>query len=106
MKPNSILLAALLLGASWLPTQAAVLLYENDFESPTGFVDTSGRDVSSQSVNTLYDQPGFVFQQIFTVETLEIQGGVAFGSGYSDPSGIGGSMRSACRARRRTIGFR
>ena len=70
---------------------AADLLYENDFEAPNGFVDTTGRDVSQQTVNALYDRPGFTFQQLNTVETLEINGGVAFGTGYSDPQGLGGN---------------
>lgn len=75
---------------------AVQVLYVQDFESPNdppGFVDTTGRDVSQQTVNSLYgDQPpGFSFQQDFTVETLEINGGFAFGTGYSDPAGIGGN---------------
>jgi len=70
---------------------AGTLLYANDFEAPAGFVDSSNKDVSQQSVNLLYGQPGFQFQQVNTVETLEIHGGVAFGSGYSDPLGIGGN---------------
>jgi len=35
--------------------------------------------------------PGFAFTQDFTVETLLITGTQAFGTGYSDPSGIGGN---------------
>ena len=71
--------------------QGSTILYTNNFESPTGFVDTTGRDVSQQNVNALYGQPGFLFQQIFTVETLENNGGVAFGTGYSDPEARGGN---------------
>lgn len=70
---------------------AGTLLYANDFEAPTGFVDTTTRDVSQQNVNSLYGQPGFQFQQLFTVETLEINGGTAFGTGYSDPQSTGGN---------------
>jgi hypothetical protein len=75
---------------------AVQILYSQDFESPNnppGFQDTTLKDVSQQTVNSLYgDQPaGFLFQQSFTVETLEINGGTAFGTGYSDPSGIGGN---------------
>jgi hypothetical protein len=69
----------------------ATLLYSNDFESPAGFVDTTGKDVSQQTVDSLYSLAGFQFQQTFTVETLHITGGVAFGTGYSDPAGTGGS---------------
>ncbi len=75
---------------------AQIILYTQDFESPNdppGFMNTTGRDVSQQLINTLYgDQPpGFTFQQQFTVETLLVTGTVAFGSGYSDPAGIGGN---------------
>jgi hypothetical protein len=78
------------------PASAIQILYVQDFESPNnppGFVDTTNRDVSQQTVNVLYgNQPeGFSFQQDFTVETLHITGGSAFGAGYSDPSGIGGN---------------
>jgi hypothetical protein len=76
--------------------KAAVILYDQNFESPNnppGFIDTTGRDVSQQTVNALYggQPPGFTFSQVFTVETLEINGGTAFGDGYSDPSGRGGN---------------
>ncbi len=70
---------------------AATILYSNDFESPVGFVDTTGKDVSQQTVDSLYSLAGFQFQQTFTVETLHITGGVAFGTGYSDPAGTGGN---------------
>lgn len=82
------LCASILASAS--VAEGASILYTNAFESPVGFVDTTGRDVSQQSVNSLYGLPGFLFQQINTVETLEIKGGVAFGTGYSDPEGNGG----------------
>ena len=84
------LLLVLVVASFPRPAAATVLLYQNYFELPNGFVDTTGKDVSQQSVSTLYDQPGFAFQQINTVETLEIHGGTAFGTGYSDPQGIGG----------------
>jgi hypothetical protein len=71
--------------------QGSTILYTNTFESPVGFSDTTGRDVSQQSVNALYGLPGFLFQQINTVETLENNGGVAFGLGYSDPEARGGN---------------
>ncbi|NET54785.1 MAG: hypothetical protein F6K47_00805 [Symploca sp. SIO2E6] len=76
------------------PVKASTtVLYDQDFENPTGFVDTSGGDVSQQSVNSLYgNQPvGFAFSQRFTVETLLITGNSAFGTGYSDSSGVGGN---------------
>ena len=67
------------------------LLYFNDFESPAVFRDTTGRDVSQQSVDSLYSRPDAPFQQVATVETLENDGGVAFGAGYEDPQGLAGS---------------
>lgn len=85
-----------LLSASFMTAgeaRAATLLYQQNFEAPTGFVDTSGIDVSQQSVNSLYGNqpPGFTFAQQFTVETLELNGGVAFGTGYIDNSGRAGN---------------
>ena len=78
--------------ASMLSTSyARTILYSNDFESPVGFTDTSNVDVSQQNINSLYGFSGFFFEQLNTVETLEINGGVAFNGGYSDPSGIGGN---------------
>lgn len=68
------------------PARAGVLLYSQNFENPVGFVN-NGKDLSSESVNTLYaNQPvGFVFSQQFTVETLLATGNLAYGTGYSDP---------------------
>ncbi len=73
--------------------QASVLLYTQNFENPNGFVN-NGRDVSAQSVNSLYaNQPaGFVFSQTFTVETLRVGGTLAYGRGYHDPQGRAGSQ--------------
>lgn len=72
---------------------ATTVLYQQNFEAPVGFVDTSGVDVSQQSVNSLYGNqpPGFTFAQQHTVETLELNGGVAFGTGYIDSSGRAGN---------------
>jgi hypothetical protein len=69
-----------------------VLLYSQNFESPVGFVN-NGKDLSQQPVNTLYaNQPvGFVFSQLFTVETMLVGGIKAFGSGYKDPQAKAGS---------------
>lgn len=69
-----------------------VTLYEQDFETPASFPN-SGIDASIAPVNSLYGNqpPGFVFAQANTVETLLITGTQAFGAGYSDPDGRGGS---------------
>jgi len=71
---------------------AGVMLYSQDFESPVGFSQVE-LDVSTQLVNDLYGNqpPGFSFAQQFTVETLLLTGTAAWGTGYSDPSGIGGN---------------
>ncbi len=77
---------------------ATVVLYDQDFETPNDppdFDNGAGsgyRDLSQQQVNDLYgSQPaGFTFAQDWTVETMLLTGTQAFGTGYSDPSGIGG----------------
>jgi hypothetical protein len=88
---NSLSAIALALVLAPAAAEAQVLLYQQDFEHPVGFVN-NGADLSQQPVNTLYAaQPvGFVFSQANTVETLRIGGTLAFGQGYSDPSGAFG----------------
>lgn len=72
---------------------AAIVLYDQDFESPAAFVNDGGDVNIFNFVNTLYGNqpPGFSFTQANTVETLLITGTQAFGTGYSDPSGTGGN---------------
>lgn len=74
------------------PASAAVL-YTQNFENPVGFVNDGGDINIFRTINDLYSNqpPGFVFAQNFTTETLLIGGTQAFGVGYKDPSGIGGS---------------
>ncbi|WP_028578737.1 PEP-CTERM sorting domain-containing protein [Desulfogranum japonicum] len=72
---------------------ADVILYDQDFENPNGFVN-NGHDVNIyNTVNSLYgNQPvGFSFAQAYTVETLLVTGSEAFGTGYSDPAGTAGN---------------
>jgi hypothetical protein len=73
--------------------QATVVLYDQNFENPTGFVNDGGDVNIFRTVNQLYGNqpPGFTFAQANTVETLYINGTSAFGTGYSDPSGKGGN---------------
>tara|TARA_R110002049_G_scaffold4601_4_gene31867 strand:- start:101504 stop:102340 length:837 start_codon:yes stop_codon:yes gene_type:complete len=87
-----LLLAVPIAAFAMTTANAATMLYEQDFENPTGFGNTTD-DVSQNSVNSHYGgQPaGFTFAQEFTAETLLITGTEAFGTGYSDPSGIGGN---------------
>lgn len=66
------------------PASAAVIVYQNDFNAPSGFVTGSYTDVSQQTVNSLY---GAGFDQTNTVETIRIAGSAL----YSDPSGTGGA---------------
>jgi hypothetical protein len=76
------------------PLQAGiVLLYQQDFENPTGFVNDGGDVNIHRKVNDLYgNQPdGFSFAQTHTVETLFLNGTQAFDQGYVDASGIGGN---------------
>lgn len=72
---------------------SAVILYDQDFENPTGFVNDAGDVNIRRNVNQLYGNqpPGFTFTQTFTVETLFVNGNQAFGTGYSDPSGTAGN---------------
>lgn len=75
------------------PARAATILYDQNFENPAAFVNDGGDVNINNSVNILYGNqpPGFTFAQANTVETLLITGSQAFGHGYSDPSGKGGS---------------
>lgn len=74
-------------------THASEILYLQDFEHPSGFVNDAADVNIHRSVNDLYgDQPpGFSFAQDYTVETLLVTGTAAFGTGYADPSGKGGN---------------
>ena len=62
---------------------AAVILYANDFENPTGFSGAGAyTDVSQQQITDLY---GPEFTQNLTVETINLTGGL-----YTDSLGTGG----------------
>lgn len=91
--PDKFLVCAALLLSASSGHAATVLLYDQNFESPTGFVNDGGDVNIFRTVNELYgNQPtGFTFAQNFTVETLLITGTQAFGTGYSDPAGKGGN---------------
>ena len=87
---------AVFLASAMSAHAASVTLYDQDFESPSGYVNNFGSgysDLSQQTVNSLYaNQPaGFSFAQDFTVETLLLTGSQAFGTGYNDPTGQGGN---------------
>ncbi len=86
---TTFLLAALSAGAA---TASTTVLYAQDFENPTGFVNDGGDVNIFRTVNQLYgDQPvGFQFFQNFTTETLLIGGTQAWGRGFQDPDGRGG----------------
>lgn len=78
--------------ATAFPAGAATVLYTQNFENPTGFVNRVG-DLDFVPVNNLYGNqpPGFQFGNTFTVETLLIGGNIAWGgNGYQDPQGIAG----------------
>ena len=88
---------ALMTGAA---SAATVVLYDQDFENPANYNNDGGDVNIFTTVNENYgNQPvGFSFAQAFTVETLNISGSdrgggtAAFGTGWSDPSGIGGDF--------------
>ena len=96
-----VLLSAVAMAAATGAHASFVTLYDQNFEEPNdppgfvnGFSPGSGYDdVSQQLVNDLYGgQPsGFFFAQSFTVETLLLTGTEAFGSGFNDPTGTGGT---------------
>ncbi len=78
---------------------ATVVLYDQDFETPAGYINDGGDVSIFRTVNEHYgNQPvGFEYAQTFTVETLNVSGSArgtgaaAFGTGWSDPTGIGGN---------------
>lgn len=87
-------LGIVMLALSGSPVSAGVVLYRQDFENPTGFVNNGGDINIYRTINQLYgDQPpGFTFAQANTVETLLLTGDKAFRTGYEkDPKGIGGN---------------
>ena len=83
---------SLLLGLA-APAFASTVLYSQDFEHPTGFVNDSGDVNIYRTVNQLYgNQPaGFTFSQNYTVETLLVNGSQAWGTGFKDPQNRAGS---------------
>ncbi|MDX8128198.1 hypothetical protein QLH52_12955 [Methylomonas sp. OY6] len=74
---------------------AATTLYTQDFENPNAgaFVNDSGDVNIYNPINALYGgQPaGFQFAQTFTVETLQIGGTQAWGTGFLDPQARAGN---------------
>jgi hypothetical protein len=85
-----LLLLAALLASVQIPVSAATVLYTQDFENPTGFVNDGGDVNIYRSVNALYggQPPGFSFAQQNTVETLLVGGTQAWGTGFLDPQGV------------------
>ncbi|MEZ5894468.1 MAG: hypothetical protein R3C58_15150 [Parvularculaceae bacterium] len=79
---------------------ATVVLYDQDFENPAAYSNDGGDVNIFDTINDNYgNQPvGFTYAQAFTVEVLNISGShrnggsAAFGTGWSDPSGIGGDF--------------
>jgi len=78
------------LAASEMPIE----LFRQDFENPAAFVNDGGDVNISTTVNENFGgQPeGFFFDQAFTVETLNVTGTEAFGTGFSDPEGQAGNF--------------
>ena len=90
---NTRILLSLIIACYAVPaTSATVELFNQDYESPVGFVDDGGDVNIRKTVNQLYgNQPtGFTYFQQGSVETLNITGTDAFGTGYTDVSGTAG----------------
>ncbi|NNU16328.1 hypothetical protein HK107_08340 [Parvularcula sp. ZS-1/3] len=76
-----------------------VVLYDQDFENPAGYVNSGGDvDIRADTINLNYSTPDFLFAQQFTTEILNITGSnrgggtAAHGTGFKDPSGTGGNF--------------
>lgn len=99
MKMLMPILSATALALLSAPAAAVVVLYDQSFEAPNGFVNDGGDVNIYKTVNQLYgNQPaGFLFAQTNTVETLLVGGTQAWAAaqggsgGFKDPSGVGGS---------------
>ena len=89
---KGVFFVALMTGSA-TSVSASVILYQQDFESPVGFVNDGGDINLYRTINQLYGgQPaGFSFAQTFTTETLLVGGTQAFGTGYVDPDGRAGN---------------
>ena len=88
--------SVLVVGMLWAwasPAWGQIMLYNQNFENPTGFVNDGGDVNIFRTVNQNYGNqpPGFQFAQANTVETLLITGTQAFGTGFSDPQQLGGN---------------
>jgi hypothetical protein len=88
MKKRLLIIALLASGNA----SAATILYDQNFENPTNFVNDGGDINIYRTVNDLYGNqpPGFQFYQTSSTETLLIGGNQAFGVGFQDPQGKGG----------------
>ena len=85
MKRSLLLLAVAVVPA--LSFGQSVVLYTNDFESPNvPIVINCGNSLDTSGINTLYGSPGFVFNQVNTVEAVSVKQAL-----YSDPEGNGGT---------------
>ncbi len=89
MKTTSCLAFAAVLASTATGT---TLLYTQDFENPTGFVNDGGDVNIYRTVNQLYGNqpPGFQFAQTYTTETLLVGGTQAWGVGFQDPQNRAG----------------
>jgi hypothetical protein len=66
-----------------------VVLYSNNFESPNvPLAVNCGNSLDTRGINFLYGKPGFTYDQVFTVEGVNIHDPLHL---YSDPEGKGGN---------------
>ncbi len=91
----SVLLFILICFSNYFLAAQTVILYQNNFENPLQTpVANCGPDVDLTAVNTLWGGTGLgtggggLFEQVFTVETMLINGP---SNTYTDPSGVGGN---------------
>jgi hypothetical protein len=69
-------------------SQATIVLYSNDFETPNvPIMVNCGNSLDTRTIDSLYGQPGFSYQQTNTVEAVVLDDPSNL---YSNPSGEGG----------------
>ena len=94
-KSASGLLFILICFSNYFLAAQTVLIYQNNFENSLQTpIDNCGPDLDTTQVNTLWAGTGLgtggggLFKQVFTVETMLINGP---SNTYTDPSGVGGN---------------
>ena len=80
-----------------------VVLYSNNFESPNvPLAVNCGNSLDTRGINFLYGKPGFTYDQVFTVEGVNIHDPLHL---YSDPEGKGGNYSIGMLTARKTTSW-